>query len=209
MGINKEHNLTQEGLKVFPAYRCHKIVVAAAILAIGVAHPETGEAVAQVLLESGKDQPSAVMDVILSGAFLARHSPFQVGGESGAVLVIYEDGYASISPRGAFESGYSLANEEQALAEGDSVALLSGGGPAMVIGEVDGRNARCYFFIEGDVLERTIPLAALARINQPVGMAPGYAAKENLERPTANQIAANEQKAPPVNEGAALDPSQW
>lgn len=79
-------------------YRCHKIVRAAKINAVD------GR---RVWVYVAAD-PSLPADTLSIGAFdapddwIAKHRP-----EAGMYLVIYEDGYRSVSPAAAFESGYT------------------------------------------------------------------------------------------------------
>jgi hypothetical protein len=83
----------------FPRYRSHKVVGAAQIIEINAAfimvhapgdgeHPERSWAI-----------PHAV-------ELSARYAP-----KVGDYLVQYEDGYLSISPKAAFEGGYSAIGE--------------------------------------------------------------------------------------------------
>ena len=77
-----------------PKYRCHKIVEAAAITQVA---PDI------LLLHVGTgDYRSAV---VTPGMF-SRYTPVP-----GDYFVLYEDGYQSISPKAAFEAGYTRIEE--------------------------------------------------------------------------------------------------
>lgn len=71
-----------------PLYRCHKLVRAARIAAVG--HGEL------LLLLEGEAATRVV-----GQAFIDKHQPV-----TGGYFVVYEDGYESFSPAAAFESGY-------------------------------------------------------------------------------------------------------
>ena len=74
-----------------PRYRCHKVVEAAQITAVGW----------QAL--SLLNPPSDVAVVVyVTDRWIAKHEP-KVGG----YFVRYDDGYESFSPVDAFESGYT------------------------------------------------------------------------------------------------------
>lgn len=73
-----------------PMYRCHKVVRAAKILAIG-----------SYGLRVDAGDPQICLTLRMPDDWLERHRP-----EVGGYLVVYEDGYKSYSPAAAFESGY-------------------------------------------------------------------------------------------------------
>lgn len=74
-----------------PKWKCHKIVQAAKIIRIN------GD---RMIVEDAKGQ--AVAMSVDGGTLFARYKPVV-----GDYYVIYEDGYASISPKKAFEDGYT------------------------------------------------------------------------------------------------------
>ena len=88
-------SITNEEIKdrvTYPEYRCHKIVRAFKVGAIEgcTIHPT---------------EPS-LPPYDATPEFIGRH-PFNLPG----YVVFYEDGYASFSPAGPFESGYALVQE--------------------------------------------------------------------------------------------------
>ena len=76
-----------------PKYECHKIVWALKIA--GIVGDQHGGVYFQPA-EEGYDK------VPMSPEYVAKHKP-----EVGGYYVVYEDGYKSFSPAGAFESGYA------------------------------------------------------------------------------------------------------
>lgn len=79
-------------LKDLPQYQCHKIVKGSKIVEMEM----QGSGGALVKLED-KEEP-----VMLMADFFLRFKP-----AVGAYIVVYEDGYVSVSPTDAFESGYA------------------------------------------------------------------------------------------------------
>ena len=79
----------------FPIYLCHKRVRAAKLY--DVKRPSVDGA--DTVLTFAGMFPDRYVDA----AWVAKHSP-----QPGDYIVIYEDGYESISPAGVFEAGYSL-----------------------------------------------------------------------------------------------------
>ena len=79
-------------LKDLPQYQCHKIVKGSKIDEMEM----QGSGGALVKLKD-KEEP-----VMLTADFFLRFKP-----AVGAYLVVYEDGYVSVSPTDAFESGYT------------------------------------------------------------------------------------------------------
>lgn len=80
---------------ILPLYDCHKQVRAAKIRAICF----------------GADGPFLTRedggyDITIDNDYLVKHNP-----KPGGYFVLYEDGYQSFSPAGAFEAGYTLAQE--------------------------------------------------------------------------------------------------
>lgn len=78
----------------FPLWQCHKQVRAAQIQDIEDI-PGTDSS---LLTFASHQMP-------IDGDWVRKHVP-RIGG----YYVVYEDGYASFSPRAAFEAGYSLVN---------------------------------------------------------------------------------------------------
>lgn len=76
-----------------PKYQCHKTV-----RALKIKDVERGSI---TLLRFANHEP-----IYVSYSFDEKHHP-----EAGGYYVVYEDGYQSFSPAGAFESGYSLVVE--------------------------------------------------------------------------------------------------
>lgn len=76
----------------FKRYRSHKIVEALPI--VGIEPTGVGDAKAALILEGGiqKPHPKGTNYVPVLGDYFIR----------------YEDGYESLSPKGAFEKGYTL-----------------------------------------------------------------------------------------------------
>ncbi len=81
-----------------PRYRCHKIVQALKIAQVIVVNPDASGTLA--IDDDGFDT------VEVSQGVLSRYVPLP-----GDYLVIYEDGYHSISPAKAFEEGYTRLHE--------------------------------------------------------------------------------------------------
>lgn len=79
--------------EMLPLYQSHKRVHAARILEVGNDD--------RMMLEPPAG--SAVLSVSPSDRMFARYRPVP-----GDYYVVYDDGYAAISPRAAFESGYTL-----------------------------------------------------------------------------------------------------
>lgn len=81
-----------------PRYRCHKEVWALKIKEIGY-HGDSvrGTTGGRITPEDAGYEPFEV-----DGEYMNRHHP-----EPGGYYVVYEDGYKSFSPAGAFESGYT------------------------------------------------------------------------------------------------------
>lgn len=75
----------------FPKYKCHKEVRAAKIAI--VEHDEQGTIICFANYKN----------IRVTNEFVQKHNPMD-----GMYYVIYEDGYASISPAKAFEEGYTL-----------------------------------------------------------------------------------------------------
>jgi hypothetical protein len=76
-------------------YHCNKLVLAALILSI-MPHPE---AESRTLIAT--DDPTTTTPLDVSSEWVAKHKP-----EVGGYYVVYESGYASYSPKEAFEAGY-------------------------------------------------------------------------------------------------------
>ena len=81
-----------EMLQGLPEYQCHKIVKGSKIVEMEM----QGSGDALVKLED-KEEP-----VMLMADFFLRFKP-----AVGAYLVVYENGYVSVSPADAFEAGYT------------------------------------------------------------------------------------------------------
>ena len=85
-----------------PRYKCHKTVFALKIVSLKY---DSDEASKQNRDTDGSatitpEEPYGSFKV--DGAYVHKHDP-QVGG----YYVVYDDGYASFSPAGPFESGYT------------------------------------------------------------------------------------------------------
>lgn len=79
-----------------PVYQCHKKVAALKIAEIRV--EETPDRILYLVpVEEG------FASIAVTEEWCDKHKP-----EVGGYYVVYEDGYASYSPAGAFESGYTL-----------------------------------------------------------------------------------------------------
>jgi hypothetical protein len=81
-----------EMLQGLPEYQCHKIVRGSKIVQMEM--QTAGGALVQL---EDKEEP-----VMLMADFFLRFKPVV-----GAYIVVYEDGYVSVSPTDAFESGYT------------------------------------------------------------------------------------------------------
>ena len=91
--IGRLMHLTMNASREMPKYECHKKVWALKIA--GIVGDQHGGVYFQPA-EEGYDK------VPMSPEYVAKHKP-KVGG----YYVVYEDGYKSFSPAGAFESGYT------------------------------------------------------------------------------------------------------
>jgi cephalosporin hydroxylase len=78
-------------------WQCHKKVHAGKI--VDVTH---GNGTRITILDSKGNNKHVLLDMVI----VARYTP-----KVGDYYVVYEDGYASISPKKAFEEGYSLIVE--------------------------------------------------------------------------------------------------
>lgn len=81
-----------EALQGLPEYQCHKIVKGSKI--VDMEMQTAGGALVKL---ADKEEP-----VMLTADFFLRFKP-----AVGAYLVVYEDGYVSVSPTDAFEAGYT------------------------------------------------------------------------------------------------------
>ena len=79
-----------------PKYVCHKKVWALKIAEI--TEPTDATGTSRTIMPADEGYGPFVVD----GAYMAKHKP-----EVGGYYVVYEDGYKSFSPAGAFESGYA------------------------------------------------------------------------------------------------------
>lgn len=82
-----------------PRYKCHKHVHALKILAVSRLKDDADgkERIRLHFVENG------YAPLIVSEEFATRHKP-----ANGMYYVVYEDGYASVSPGEAFEKGYAI-----------------------------------------------------------------------------------------------------
>lgn len=102
-----------------PQYRSHKVVSAAQITAINDASLPDILVLTLDVPRPEHISPSNVAQVVIDAPVFARYKP-----EIGDYYVRYEDGYQSLSPRKAFEEGYTRVDApQQAYAD-----RLSGGG---------------------------------------------------------------------------------
>lgn len=89
--------------KALPSYRCHKRVQAVKIKEVSLHDPEGSnppvDFAGGFFIHDLPDHGPIPFDA----AFWEKHKP-----KAGDYLVIYEDGYRSISPGKAFEEGYTL-----------------------------------------------------------------------------------------------------
>ena len=85
-----------------PAWKCHKIVRASKITSAERASVDPGDGAPYVVdLECGAYR-------VMDAGMVARRVP-QVGD----YYVVYEDGYASLSPGDVFEAGYTRLRQDQ------------------------------------------------------------------------------------------------
>lgn len=99
------------------SWRCHKVVKAGEIKQIDSIYAREGEAPSsfRVHVKAGDAHAGVVIKDVPYGVFARLIA--ETGGTTeaiGAVLVQYDDGYCSWSPRDAFERGYTLLGEEDA-----------------------------------------------------------------------------------------------
>lgn len=84
---------TTEHLAKLPQYQSHKKVRAAKIVAVDV----DAEGLTRLILDTEGIPPFPV-----TSDFVSKHAP-----KAGMYLVVYDDGYLSISPAKAFDEGYT------------------------------------------------------------------------------------------------------
>jgi hypothetical protein len=102
------------------SYRCHKVVKAGEIKQIDAIYPREGGAAAapssfRVHVRAGDAHAGVVIKDVPYGTFARLIS--ETGGTIealGQMLVVYDEGFVSWSPRDAFEAGYTLLGEEDA-----------------------------------------------------------------------------------------------
>jgi hypothetical protein len=102
--------------RLLPQYRCHKIVSA-----LQIAHLEGGANGAPALILFANP---AYTPIAADGDMFRRYFP-----KPGDYYVVYEDGYASISPQAAFETGYTEVEPVAAPAASES----RGGAPERML----------------------------------------------------------------------------
>lgn len=90
-------------LEKLPQYQCHKKVRAAKVIALTVTRDNETDAIVhvQMVLDAGPPAGMVLWEPPLD--WYGRHSH-----RLGNYVVVYEDGYVSVSPGDAFESGYAL-----------------------------------------------------------------------------------------------------
>lgn len=89
---------------VLPKWKCHKVVGAAAILKV----MEVAGGGLHLFLDvkPPAHDPDLRAEAMLAPEIWARYKPV-----IGDYLVVYEDGYTSISPKKAFEDGYTRISD--------------------------------------------------------------------------------------------------
>ena len=87
-----------------PRWKCHKIVRAAPIRAI---YPTEGAG--WIIYLDGGPSPDGYPSFFVPSAMFARYVPVP-----GDYYVVYDDDYESVSPRKAFEEGYSQVQVQEA-----------------------------------------------------------------------------------------------
>lgn len=83
-----------------PRYRCHKEVRAMKIATVEVVKTVEDDEVSHGILWPVNHHHDRIR---VSAAYLKKHEP-----EPGGYYVLYQDGYESWSPAGAFQEGYTL-----------------------------------------------------------------------------------------------------
>jgi hypothetical protein len=81
---------------LLPQYRCHKVVRAAEILSARTLDEKQSLLYLNIC-------GCSTLHITVPNTLFARYAP-----EKGDFYIIYDDGYASISPRGPFKEGYDL-----------------------------------------------------------------------------------------------------
>lgn len=97
------------GIEQLPQYRSHKIVRAAVYLG------ELANSNARVARLSVRIGGDATAEIEVPEAIFTRGRP--VEGQD--YIVVYEDGYASWSPKAAFEDGYTAVEADAAAEAGE------------------------------------------------------------------------------------------
>lgn len=105
--------------KPIPTYVCHKRVQALEIRAIGNYSTDADSKLRREIVFADP----AFRPIYVPGDMFVRYVPVP-----GDYYVVYEDGYASFSPRGAFLEGYALALPDGSLLQrlNDARAVYSG-----------------------------------------------------------------------------------
>ena len=93
-----DEDLTMNASREMPKYECHKKVKVWALKIAEITEPTDVSGTSRTIVPSDAGYAPFVVD----GAYMEKHKP-----EVGGYYVVYEDGYKSFSPAGAFESGYT------------------------------------------------------------------------------------------------------
>lgn len=94
-----------------PRYTCHKVVEAAVITKV-----EFDEEIPSYLIHLNVQAPKGWKSVFVRkpNDWVKKHEP-----KVGMVFVRYEDGYESVSPKAAFDNGYSPSPQLIDTSKGD------------------------------------------------------------------------------------------
>jgi hypothetical protein len=92
-------------LAMIPRWRCHKVVRAAEIVEFECAYP--GKRLVTIALSETNR-----CSIHLDAGIFNRCTP-----KIGDMLMIYADGYISVSPRAEFDAGYSLEHDPELIPE--------------------------------------------------------------------------------------------
>ncbi len=121
--------------KALPSYRCHKRVQAVKIKEVTLHDPTGSEPLVEFAGGFIHHDLTDLGPISFGAKFWEKHHP-----QAGDYLVIYEDGYHSISPGKAFEEGYTLEGNGlnfglalEALKQGRRIARRGWNGKGMFL----------------------------------------------------------------------------
>jgi hypothetical protein len=104
--MDEAGTVREQVLSGLPQWRSHKVVRAAPVRAL---YPHDTDPNKMVLYLDGGPDPDGYPGIEIEAKVFSRYVP-----QPGDYFVVYDDSYQSVSPRKAFEEGYSQANMAEA-----------------------------------------------------------------------------------------------